>query len=250
MDRETARKFQIVMLITLLAAGARTAWILYQRSQPGNTAGNAVPGRKLHADDYIYLRPSHVYDLASTKKFLVGKTVWVRAGNVVAYYPYSSHVVAKKEIGILAPLARLDMKDVVMNGTQMYGVFMCSSKANPDVQVRTAFESFCAVPIGAVKHGDATIDIDDLFFYEDPHKLYDHWTKEQWAAVERHEITPGMSEAMATAALGVPHAPESGANGDYGNRTLLYSDPIKGKTVTVTFVDNAATSVSEKTEQK
>src|SRR6184192_3467904 len=110
MDRDTKRNFQVVMLVALLAAGGRTAWIFYQRHQSENATTTAAPERKLHADDYVYLRPSHVYDFVSTKKFLVGKTVWVRAGNAVTYFPYASHAVAKKEAGVLPPIAQLAIR--------------------------------------------------------------------------------------------------------------------------------------------
>jgi hypothetical protein len=103
-----------------------------------------------------------------------------------------------------------------------------------------------AVPIGIVRHGDATIVIDDIFFLTDPHKLYSHWSKDAWASVERHEITQGMSEMQAQAAMGMGRVPESGADGDYGNRTLVFTDPTHpDKPVTVHFADNAAVSVSK-----
>jgi hypothetical protein len=263
MDRDTKRNFQVVMLVTLLAAGGRTAWIFYQRHQSDNAPTTAAPERKLHADDYVYLRPSHVYDLASTKKFLVGKTVWVKAGNAVAFSlvsppnrvsPCGVRTKMSPSECLLPPLAELDVKSVVMNGAQMYAI--TSAPAYPPITIsddRQTAEGYflkeVAVPIGSVKNSSANIVIDDLFFFDDPHKLYDHWTKDDWAAIERHEITKGMSEAQAAAAMGVPHAPESGAAGEYGNRTLVFSDPATGKSVTVTFAENAAVSISKPAQQ-
>src|SRR2546421_12939586 len=123
MDRDTKRNFQVVMLVALLAAGGRTAWIFYQRHQSENVATTAAPERKLHADDYVYLRPSHVYDFASTKRFLVGKTVWVRAGNAVAYYNMPGNIRTSSIQGVLPPLAQLHITDVEWKGTQIVAPF-------------------------------------------------------------------------------------------------------------------------------
>jgi hypothetical protein len=272
MDASTRRNLQIVFIIALVAATARTAWIFYQRhasDKAANSAAGSAPARTLHADDYVYLRPSHAHDLASAKKFLVGKTVWVKAGNAVAYSSYHPGqsflkcipVKSTEKECLLPPLAPLDIKNVVMSGDQMLAVFAFApwiappsspptdSGTNPQ-QTSTppplhVEEQLDAVPIGRVKNGDANIIMDDLFYYEDPHKLYPHWTKDAWAAIERHEITQGMSEAQATAAMGVGRAPESGAAGEYGNRTLVFTDPAHpDKPVTVTFADNAAVSVT------
>jgi len=37
------------------------------------------------------------------------------------------------------------------------------------------------------------IDSDILFFYDDPHMIYDHWSKDVWAAIDAHQVKPGMS---------------------------------------------------------
>ena len=120
-----------------------------------------------------------------------------------------------------------------------------SVTASAEVSLSCLFHQY-AVPIGVVKNGDTTILIDDIFFLTDPHKLYTHWSKDAWSAIERHEITEGMSEMQAQAAMGMGRTPRSGATGDYGNRTLVFTDPAHAdKPVTVRFVDNAAVSVSK-----
>jgi hypothetical protein len=251
MDPSTKRNFQIALVLMLVLAGARTLWIFHERSDSSMPEKPAVKER--NEDDYVYLRPSHAHDLASARAVLKGNTVWVKAGNAVAYYSYNNRAVAKKELGTLPPIDELLVHDVVMNGDQMMAVFTFAASTTDESQPKASSvpqclrgeKAFCAAPIGLVKHGDATILIDDMFFLSDPHKLYSHWTKERWASIERHEITQGMSEMQAQAAMGIGRAPESGADGDYGNRTLAFTDPAHpDQPVTVKFVDNAAVSIS------
>src|SRR3954468_6738020 len=120
MASPTQRKIQIFFAVALAFAGLRLAWGFYQRHESDKAANfrGSAPARKLHSDDYVYLRPSHVYDLSSTRKFLVGKTVWVKAGNAVAVLNYGhGHVNT-----LLPPLAQLDIKDVKMQGNQMIAI--------------------------------------------------------------------------------------------------------------------------------
>ena len=245
MDADSRRKFQLVLLVAFVLAGARTLWIFHERNTSSMPEKPTVKER--NEDDYVYLRPSHAHDLASSRAALKGNTVWVKAGNAVAYYPYAGGVVGKKQAGLLPPIAALAVKDVVMSGDQMMVVFNFNSPPAPSTPGTSTEDVLTlAAPIGVVRHGDATIVIDDIFFLSDPHKLYNHWSKDTWASVERHEITQGMSEMQAQAAMGVGHAPESGeGGGDYGNRTLVFTDPAHAdEPVTVRFVDNAAVSVS------
>lgn len=256
MDPSTRRNFQIGLIVLLLAAGARTLWIFHERSESSVPEKPAVKER--NEDDYVYLRPSHAHDLASARAVLKGNTVWVKAGNAVAYFPYTAGAVGKKEVGVLPPLNPLLITNVVMQGDQMYAIFSAVQlpppadyKPDPSKKYREVRELdpnkyLDAAPIGVVKHGDATIVIDDIFFLADPHDLYKHWSKDAWAAIGRHEITQGMSEMQAQASMGMGRVPESGADGDYGNRTLVFTDPAHpDKPVTVRFADNAAVSVSK-----
>ena len=80
--------------------------------------------------------------------------------------------------------------------------------------------------------------IDEIFFLQDPHELYDHWPKAVWEAVDRHEVTKGMSEQQAAFALG---AGALHGDGDYGNRTLEFQQG--DKRVLVTFAGNRANAI-------
>lgn len=246
MDPSKKRYLQIFLVFAIVAVGGRTLWIFHERRTETVTEKPAPKER--NEDDYVYLRPSHAHDLASARAVLKGNTVWVKAGNAVAYF--QAFEVGEKEAGVLPPLAKLKPTGVVMHGQQMYVEFGFDpdDSASPTTAPCgiKGKKIACAAPIGTVRNGDATIVIDDLFFLSDPHTLYKHWSKDAWSAVERHEITKGMSEMQAQAAMGLGRAPESGADGDYGNRTLVFTDPAHpDKPVTVHFVDNAAVSVSK-----
>jgi hypothetical protein len=249
MEADTKQKLQIAMAVVTVIAVVNTARIFYERRQSdGPAKPDVVENRNL--DDYVYLRPSHAHDLKSSSEALSGKTVWVRAGNSVAYYPYDqpSHKPMPHESALLPPMAELQVKDVVMSSTQMYAVFtFAPDRKAAGVQVRPGPQVLFAAPIGAVKHGETAIFVDDIFFLEDPHKLYKHWSAETWSAVERHEIRKGMSEIQASAAMGVGRA-VSGSSGEYGNRTLEFMDVASGKTVTVTFFKNYASTILEVTQ--
>jgi hypothetical protein len=254
MEADTKQKLQIAMAVVTLIAMGNTARIFYERRQSDWPAKpEVVENRNL--DDYVYLRPSHAHDLKSSAEALSGKTVWVRAGNAVAYYPYDSasrKADTKHQAGVLPPLAQLEIKNVVVDGGQMMAVFAQSPMSLSVPAAATKGEEgsapstkkLYAAPVGAVHHGDFSIFIDDIFFLEDPHKLYKHWSAETWSAVERHEIRKGMSEIQASAAMGVGRA-VSGSSGDYGNRTLEFADVASGKTVTVTFFKNYASTILE-----
>lgn len=203
---------------------------MYQRSHQDDTSAHQPAKRVLKGDDFVYLKSLHAYDLASLRK-LEGMTVWVRAGNAVAYFPGAA---AKKEAGVLPPAEQLKIKRVTKSGNQYLAEFNFTSTEMPK-------ESFF-VPVGAERNGTVNLIVDELFFYEDPQKLYSHWPKEVWGSVHKHEIIKGMSENQAGMAMGAAHQVGSGS-GSYGNRTLEYTHA--GKTVQVMFVENAAERIEE-----
>jgi len=79
---------------------------------------------------------------------------------------------------------------------------------------------------------------DLLFYYDDPHTIYDHWPKDVWAAIDAHQVKPGMSEAETRMAVGRNlHA----SGGKEGDRTVTYDQD--GKHWTVSYVRNRATEI-------
>jgi hypothetical protein len=262
MDAETKQKIQIGLVVAMLVVGARTAYILYERKQDAAPVKTEVVENR-HLDDYVYLKPSHAHDLKSASVAISGKTVWVRNGNAITFFPYdraSKRADVAHPVGLLPPLEPLAIKSVAMNGNAMLAVFErtktssgsgaapaagsapgAGSGAASATGTAPKSDGMFAAQIGVVRNGQSTIYLDDIFFLEDPHSLYKHWSAETWSAVERHEIVKGMSEMQASSAMGVGHPVTS--SGDYGNRTLEFSDGAGGTTVTVTFASNRAIAI-------
>ena len=82
---------------------------------------------------------------------------------------------------------------------------------------------------------------DILFFYDDPHSIYDNWPKNVWAAIDAHQVLPGMSELQTRMSIGQKTQSDGSSE---GNRTVTYDQA--GKQWTITFVDNHATTIETK----
>ena len=95
-----------------------------------------------------------------------------------------------------------------------------------------------AVPIGTQSGGDVSIYADEMFFYEDPHQLFNFWKPEIWDAISRHEVQTGMNEWQVAFAVGMG-TPQPG--GDMSRKTVIY--PNKGNPLTVTFENGKATNI-------
>ena len=84
MDADAKRKFQLVLLIALVAAGARTLWIFHERSTSSIAEKPALKNAMWTTTCICVLATRMT--LASARVALKGNTVWVKAGNAVAYY--------------------------------------------------------------------------------------------------------------------------------------------------------------------
>ena len=81
------RGVQIFLAVVLLASGLRLLLIYRERHQPLRSPSQTEQA-PLDADAYVVPEKLHAYDLKSARE-LIRKTVWVRAGYGVAFYPYS-----------------------------------------------------------------------------------------------------------------------------------------------------------------
>jgi len=79
-----------------------------------------------------------------------------------------------------------------------------------------------------------------LFFYDDPHTIYDYWPKDVWAAIDAHTVKRGMNEVQTQLAVG--HMMHS-QGGREGNRTVTYDQA--GKKWTVTFESGRAMEIHQ-----
>jgi hypothetical protein len=240
-----ARKIQIILLVLFVVAGIRVFLIYRERHEPAPApkAGPANPN--FSSDDYVVPTQTHAYDLKSAKEALEGKTVWVKSGNQITYYPDTGgHIDFRHPAGVLPPLDKVEVTNVVQTSApNAKGEELAPGVRVHEQQVFAVFNreqdhKTYAAPIGASRGGDYTLYINDELFLDDPRQLYKHWPPDIWQAIDQHQAKAGMNELQVGFALGVGIA-EGG--GDYGNRTLTYDNG--GHPVKVTFENNHATQV-------
>jgi hypothetical protein len=234
MSPEAKQKIQLVLLLAFVVAGLRAGYILYQRhedklaAEKQKKAENAAFANR---DDYVTPKKLYPYDLKSAKQ-LTQQPVWVKEGYRYTYYGYDAarkRVDFAHEAGTLLPIEQLNIKDVVTAAVpggkrQVMAVFQKEAKSY-------------AVPIGFEADEQYKIYSDEMFYIEDPHQLYKHWSADVWQAVERHEVKPGMNEMQADFAvgMGVPNA------GTSSGKTVHY--PNGGNPLVVVYQDGKAVEV-------
>ena len=234
MISEAKHKIQLVLVIAIAVAALRAGYVVYERhnERSEQTAKQAPP---LNPDYYVVPKKLYPYDLKSAKQ-LTQQPVWVREGYRFTYYPYNRvlrHTDFSHESGLLRPIQKLEIKDVVAD--------MTPHSAHVE-QVMAVFElegKTYAVPIGS-KTGDSyKIYSDEMFFIQDPRELYKHWSSDVWESIDKHEIKPGMNEFQAYFAIGMG-VPERSS--DPSVKTVHY--PNGGKPVTITFRNGKAAEIS------
>jgi hypothetical protein len=233
-DPEFQKKLQVFLVVAMVLAGGRAAYIVYARHEAMKDDAKPRQETALKADYYVTPKRLHPYDLKSARQ-LTAQPVWVKVGYQLTYYPYDRERHTTDfghEAGTLLPLQKLAIRDVVT------GV----SPLAPGIkQVLACFEvegKSYAVPIGAEKGSDFRIYSDDIFFIEDPHDLYKHWPADIWRKIDAHEVQAGMSELQTIFAIGIGIPRGSG---DYGSRTLHYANG--GKPLVITFQNDKAVEI-------
>jgi hypothetical protein len=241
-----ARKIQIILLVLFVLAGIRVFLIYRERHEPAPAPKAAPVNPNFSADAYVVPTQTHAYDLKSAKEALDGKTVWVKSGNQITYYPDTGgHIDFRHPVGVLPPLDKLDVINVVQaSAPNAKGEEIAPGVRVHEQQVLAVFNreqdhKTYAAPIGAIRGGDYTLYINDELFLDDPRQLYKHWPADIWQAIDQHQAKSGMNELQVGFALGV--GTTEGSGGDYGNRTLTYENG--GHPVKVTFEHNHATQV-------
>ena len=242
MEADWRKRLQIILLVVAVLAVLRTAYIFYERRQPLPTQKKETYSSNL--DDYVTFPKVYPFDLKSAKKELDGKTVWVRAGNVVPYYRYnkaSQTADLNRKAGLLPPLEKLQITDVVLQKTPTSlsaGQVTVVQKQFLAIVTRPDQQGSFAAPIGTAVGDNSTFNANDVFFFADPHELYKHWPADVWKAIDEHHATAGMSELQVGFALGTGGSVSSG---EYGNRSIEYTN--NANPVKVTFEKNRAVSV-------
>jgi hypothetical protein len=245
MDADLKKKIQISLLAFVVIAVIRVGFIFYARRDTGSGPKKPETTYSSNMDDYVTPHKIFPYNVESAKKELVGKPLWVKTGNVLAYFPYdpAAHSVNfKKQAGVLPPVAKLQIKDVVLArdaATPKVGEVTAIQKKIMAVFEKAGEPGTFATAFGSNTGDDYAFTANNVFFFEDPHELYKHWPADTWSAIDQHQAKQGMSELQASFALG---ANISAGEGDYGNRTIEFANA--GKPVTVTFEKNKATTVT------
>jgi hypothetical protein len=216
------RRIQAFLIVAIILAGLRTAWVLYERhsaAHPPEVNREESEAAGLDPDTLVFIRTSHIIDLPGLHR-LIGKTVWVRNGWIYPNWQVSGgHVTSDN--GTLPPLLPLHVREVLTGRTRYgRGVFL-------------AFDTSAgerAIQIGSLDAAGAPdLQLDNMFFFDDPHQLYSHWSKDVWDLVDRHEVKTGMNMLQAQYSLGVGKL----ENGEGGNATMIF--PRGGRALEVAF---------------
>jgi hypothetical protein len=242
----TLKLWQKLVLVTLAMAlilGARVYFVWKARQDPGVMVKKGEEARPIPQDELAYVKMMLINSFAMAKQ-LEGTNVWVKAGYSLPYYPYSGGAVEfAKRVGELPAAEKLSISKIVKavapakeenrvpHGSRQY--FAVFTIAGPDAEPGTF-----AAPIGYVEGENETFFTDQLFYYDDPKTIYDHWPKPVWDAVAKHTPTVGMTENQARMAAGILMESDST---EIGNRTVTYD--AGPKKWTVTFQKGVATAV-------
>lgn len=238
MTAETRQKIQYALLAALVLATLRAGYIFYQRHEDQLAVERKKRAEAVgysNADYYVHPKKLYPYDLKSAKQ-LTEQPVWVKEGyryTYFAYEPRTKHVDFAHDAGLLGPIEKLAIDDVVVAGNRV--------RATPK-QVVAVFhkegEAY-AVPVGYESdEGEFKIYSDEIFFIQDPRDLYKHWTSDVWQAVEQHQVKPGMNEMQADFAIGMG-VPDAGDT-PY-SKTVRY--PNGGKPLVIVYHDGKAAEI-------
>jgi hypothetical protein len=228
------------VVVMLLAVGGEVAWIHHRNAQDAAAPASTGPVYKADPDDEVFLKQEHPMSVKDEKD-LKGQTLWISAGDQMEYFPVAgSKIDFAHSAGLLYGAQPIVVKDAVEQAVPPAG-----AKHVPagDKQVLILFtmpgsDKEYATAVGYKQSGDYTFEADQMFFYDDPHKLFAYWGPQVWQAIDAHKVVPGMTERQAQMALGQVSTP----HGDnVGNRTVTYDN--MGHPVDVTFASGKATTV-------
>ena len=236
------KKILIPFVITFTIGGIYLFIVFKDREAPGVTRNQ--PEQHLTADDVAVVRmefPEHFDDV----KDLEGKSVWMKSGYSMPYYPYASGKVEwNKPAGLIPPAQKLDIKKAIKAAAL---ATVRDNVEHGDRQAMVVFslaggKELFATPVGFMDGPqDEHYYGDILFYYDDPHTIYSNWPKDVWAAVDAHQVKPGMSELQTRMAIGMKAQPDGESE---GNRTVDYD--VNGKHIVVTYSHNKATAIQSK----
>lgn len=236
-------KIALVLTLVVLGIGALYLRSVWKHRQEPSTAEReaAEAARHVNMDDYAVVRFMSPQAFADLDK-LNGKTVWMKNGYTIPYFPYAGgRIDFAHSAGVVPSAQKLEIKKFIKSAVP------ASIDDSISHGTRQAFALFTlpgdakeyALAVGALETGDEAYFCDQLFFYDDPHSIYDNWSKEMWAAVDARQVKLGMNELQTRMAIGQKF---DTSNRNRGNRIVHYDQA--GKKWTVTYVDNKATKIT------
>jgi hypothetical protein len=239
------KPWKIVLIptaIVLVIASIYLFSVWKKRQNPGVI--NQGQQQQLTADDVAVVRmefPQHFEDV----KDLEGKNVWMKNGYTMPYFAYAGGKADfKKRAGVIPPLQKLTVKKAikaVVPADIDDGISHGQHQAMIVFTLPGDHKQEYATPVGAIDGSEEQYYDDLLFFYDDPHTIYTHWPKDVWAAIEAHQVKPGMNELQTRFALGQKIQTDTPQT--EGNRTVTYD--ADGKKWTVTFQNDKATNIKQ-----
>lgn len=227
-------------LVLVLAVGGELLYIRHRNAQ--DEAGPVKATYKADPDDEVYVKHEHPM-LLKDEKDLKGQTIWVSAGGQMDFYPYSGGKVDfDHSAGVLLGAEPILVKDAIEAVAPKKTAIRIPVG---DKQVLLVFTHGTdpkeyATPVGFKQAGDYTFLTDDIYFYEDPHKIYGYWGPSVWHAIDTHTAQPGMSERQVQMALGQVSQPHGDTAGD---RTVTFYN--NGHPQNVTFVGGKSTTIED-----
>lgn len=240
------QKIALITLAVVLIGAARVYFVWKSRQDPGIVARHAAEAKPPTQDELAVVMQYYFASFDQAKQ-LEGKPVWIKAGYSLPYYPYSGgQVQFAKRVGELPSAEKLSITKLIKavapakednrvpHGTRQYFAVFTLAGGND------AKPGIYAAPIGYAEGEQETLFCDQLFYYDDPKKIYDNWPQPVWAAVAEHQPKVGMTENQARMAVGILIESDSTTQGD---RTVTYH--AGPKTWTVTFAKGVATQVKE-----
>ena len=239
MTAETRKRIQLALFAAFALATLRAGYIFYQRHEEQLAVERKRRAEAVgysNADYYVNPKKLYPYDLKSAKQ-LTQQPAWVKEGyryTYFAYQPASKRVDFGHDGGLLGPIEKLAITDVVVASNIVAG---------QPKQVVATFQKdgkSYAVPIGyQTVDGEYKIYSDEMFYIQDPHDLYKHWPPDVWQAVEQHQVKPGMNEMQADFAIGMG-VPEAGDT-SY-QKTVHY--PNGGKPLVIVYHEGKAAEIN------
>jgi hypothetical protein len=200
-------------------------------------------------DAAIALRAEHPTSVQDEKN-LKGQTLWVGAGGQMDYYPFNGKSVDfSHPIGVLLGAQKIIVEDAV---EQVAPKTAGTRFPDADAEVLLIFERpddpknptrEYGVAVGDREGREYNVLTDQLFYYEDPHRLYAHWGTNVWKAIDDHTAVIGMTERQLQLALGTLNTPRGDIMGD---RSVEFDD--LGKPKLVTFVNGKATEIRDESQ--